>query len=347
LSDRVTIADLARESQVSVSTIDRILNGRSTVKPATVDHVLATAERIGFRGIGAIRSRRECETPVRNFGFLLNGRERNFYKGLAIRLNAELAAQPTFVGRCVIRHLDDLDAERAAAALMELGETCDAIGCITLDHPLINLAVDTLAARGVRVVSMLSDISADGRSGFIGANDWKLGRSAGWFIQRLSRTPGKVAIMLGSERYLCQQSQATSLRSYLESHAPQFKVVAMPASGEQDGQAEQIATAFLETAPDLAAIFVAGGGLEGVIRAIRRRQDASGGARRFLVIGTELTDATRGALAEGWLDMILAHPVDRVAAETVRNLVRMLDQSEAAPRLHRTVPFEVLIGENC
>ena len=47
MARRSTIADLAQTSGVSISTIDRILNGRHPVRKATGDKVLAAAEVIG------------------------------------------------------------------------------------------------------------------------------------------------------------------------------------------------------------------------------------------------------------------------------------------------------------
>ncbi|OCX65646.1 hypothetical protein BFP70_09170 [Thioclava sp. SK-1] len=49
---RSTVSDLARESGVSVSTIERIISGRGTVKTSTIEHVLNNAERIDFYAIG-------------------------------------------------------------------------------------------------------------------------------------------------------------------------------------------------------------------------------------------------------------------------------------------------------
>ena len=48
MARRATIADLAQKAGVSVSTIDRILNGRDPVRKATAEKVLAAAEEIGF-----------------------------------------------------------------------------------------------------------------------------------------------------------------------------------------------------------------------------------------------------------------------------------------------------------
>ena len=48
MASRATIADVARQAGVSVATVDRVLNERRRVKPATAEAVRAAAEEIGF-----------------------------------------------------------------------------------------------------------------------------------------------------------------------------------------------------------------------------------------------------------------------------------------------------------
>ncbi len=54
---RPTISDLAKEADVSIATVNRILAGTASVKGTTVQRVQAAAERIGFYGAGAIEDR--------------------------------------------------------------------------------------------------------------------------------------------------------------------------------------------------------------------------------------------------------------------------------------------------
>ncbi|MBN0756538.1 hypothetical protein JTL99_34710, partial [Pseudomonas aeruginosa] len=55
------------------------------------------------------------------------------------------------------------------------------LGLVALDHPLIRHAVARAAARGVRVFTLLSELSVPQRSGYIGLDNHKAGRTAAWF----------------------------------------------------------------------------------------------------------------------------------------------------------------------
>ncbi|WP_172328403.1 LacI family DNA-binding transcriptional regulator [Mangrovicoccus sp. HB161399] len=339
---RPTIADLAREARVSVSTIDRILSGRGKVKPATVEHVLATAERVGFHAVGTIRSRQGSEAPQRSFGFLLNDRSRMFYDQLGRTIAREVAGLGSVQGRAVISHLADPDPDITAEALLELGSRCDAVAAVCIDHPRVNLAVEQLAARGVPVLAMLSDISSAARRGFVGANDWQLGRTAGWFVRRLCPQGGEVAIVTGDPRYLCQQANAASFRTYISgTGGAELRIVEAPSTGESDARAAQIVRDLASRHPRLAAVMIAGGGLEGAAEGLR------GHASPPLLMGTELTPRTRAALVDGRIDMILSHPSETIARSAVRALLQLVDGSAPRSPLQKSLPFEVLVAENC
>src|SRR5436190_944985 len=127
---RPTIAQLAKTAAVSVSTVDRVINGRNPVRRDTAERVLAAAEQIGF------------------------------YAAVAV-----VAAQ----------------------------------------HPKIAQAIDTLDSRGVPVFALISEISARCGVGYAGLDNWKVGRTSAWMFTHLCKKPGKIAILVGSHRYRCQE----------------------------------------------------------------------------------------------------------------------------------------------
>lgn len=67
---RATIEDLAQAAGVSVAMIDRVLNGRASVRAATAEKVLAAPE-IGFCATPALEERLGVERWTRRLGVLL------------------------------------------------------------------------------------------------------------------------------------------------------------------------------------------------------------------------------------------------------------------------------------
>ena len=61
--NRPTIADLAQAAGVSVSTVNRILGGSGSVRPATIQRVQDAADQIGFYGLDVIDARKKESMP--------------------------------------------------------------------------------------------------------------------------------------------------------------------------------------------------------------------------------------------------------------------------------------------
>jgi LacI family transcriptional regulator len=345
MSRHKTIADLAREAQVSVSTIDRILNSRGPTKRATIEHVLAAAERIGFHAVGSIRSRLGDEVPERTFGVLLNSKDRRLYRQTARLMEQEAAQLQSVRARIIVRHLEDIDPDTTAQALLSLGKQCDAIACICVDHPRVGLAVAELARAGVPVVEIISGLSSADSGTFVGSNDWQLGRTAGWFMRLLCPPRGKVALLIGAHQYLCQQIHEASFRNYLRAEAPSLEILPTLATQESDPVAARTVTALMaEHGDDLVGVLVAGGGLEGTIDTVQ----AGSPAKRPILVGTELTDHTRAQLAMGKVDVILSHPVYEIARQALKALVALSGDDPAQRTLAPIIiPFQVYTAENC
>lgn len=341
MSKRVTIMDLAKAAEVSVSTIDRILNKRGPVQRATAEHVLSVAEQIGFQGLPGLRRRITEDAPERTFGFLLNRREQYLYGNFAKALIQETTSSPRIKGKAVVRHLDDLSPDATATALMELAEECDAVGGVCIDHPRVNMAVNDLSLLGVPFWAMLSDLTSTRRAGFVGANGWKLGRSAGWFMTRLCPSNGKIAVLVGSTRYLCQKEFEAGFRGYVREVGAGFQLLPTRETGEDDQKAEAIVSELLHENPDLAGIFMGGGGIDGVVFA---RRKSTGG--RIAVISTELSEATQEHLVDGMLDVALSHPFHDVARTVVKAMEVSLGPKQPSLPVMHAVPMQIAISEN-
>ena len=95
MAKRATIADLARASGVSIATVNRVLSGSGVVRADTANHVHATAEDIGFRASGLIKSRLRERLPRCHVGILLQRPGDPFYGDFMRRLSAAERAPRT------------------------------------------------------------------------------------------------------------------------------------------------------------------------------------------------------------------------------------------------------------
>jgi LacI family transcriptional regulator len=339
---RPTIRDLARAAGVSVATVDRVLNRRLPVRDVTVERVIGAAQAIGFHAAALLEERVREAAPAATFGFLLLAREDNFYRELAGHLEAATRASRAVRGRPVVDYLPDLSPATVVEHVERLGSKVDALAVVSVDHPLVSEAVARLKARGVSTFAILTDLTAEARAGYVGRDNRKEGRSAAWMIARTARRPGKVGIIIGSHRFLCQETAEISFRSYLREHAPDIRPLEPLVNLEDASMARRATLDLVRHNADLVGVYICGGGAEGVIAAARE----AGTAGRIAIVCNEITATTRLALIDGILTAVIATPLEALARRTVEAMGRaMLAPVEGAP-LQILVPFDLCIAEN-
>lgn len=341
---RPTITDLARAAGVSIATVNRILGGSTSVRPATIQRVQEAAGEIGFYGLGAIEARKREAMPHYRLAFLLQQSHRELYQMIAQRIREAAQQRRDDKVEPVIEFVDRLEPEHIAARLMALGEGCDAAAVIAADHPLIGQAIQTLKARGRPAVTYITDQSAPDRAGYVGTDNWKLGRTAAWFIAQTTHGPGRVAVLIGNHRYQCQDIADASFRSYVRENSNHLTVEDSLPTHEEPDEAYRIVSRLLGEMDDLAGIYVVGGGISGVLRALR--EPPAGKRRRVSLVCRDIGPETRKGLAEGMITAALCHPLEQTSAQLVQTMIDTIGQTAKGAILQRTIPFEIITPEN-
>lgn len=339
MARRPTIQDLAARADVSVSTIDRILNGRDKVRSGTAERVLAAAEELQFYALPALRQRLKVSPDRLKIGFLLQQSHRGFYRSIAEALAsaAEAHAEPVEV---LVEHMNDLSPEAVSDRILRMGEQVQALGVVSAEHPRVSAAIEALAARGVPTYGLISELTAACGTGYVGLDNWKVGRTAGWAIAGLCKRPGRVGIVVGNHRYRCQELNESGFRSYMREHASEFTMLEPVQTFEDNTIAREVTEQLLRREPDLVGLYVAGGGMPGALEALR----SSGRAQGMVTVGNDITEHTRTGLMDNLLAMVFAHPVQRLAEEAIGHIVREL--ASGAQVTKRLLPFEIFGPEN-
>lgn len=342
--NKPTIADLARASNVSLSTVNRLLHGTGAVRQDTVEKILSAADEIGFYGLGALRERKRDNLPHRTLAFLMQQSHRPLYQLWAEALTSASQRRQDVVIEANVVFEDDLSPEAVSANLLKMGETADAVAMITADHPLVSQAIDELRNKGVPAVAFVTDLSAASRAGFVGTDNWKAGRTAAWFINQAAHEPGKVFPLIGSNRYQCQDISDASFRSYMREHAPHLQINETLLTYEEPQNAYEIVRNLINSEPELRGLFVNGGGISGVLRAMRELPAER--QRLIHVVCRDIGPETRKGLSEGLITASLCHPLEKMSQELIEVMLRRLEAKDTASIEQRILPFDILTPES-
>lgn len=341
---RPTIPDLANAAGVSVATVNRVLAGSESVRMPTRMLVQEAAERIGFYGLGTIQAKVAASRPKYRLGFLLLQPHRPFYQlcAAAIRTAALEAANSGVDVEVRIEFLEDLSPQNTATRALDLGAECDSICLTSAVHPVVIQAVETLQARGLPVFAFISQLSAAGLVHYIGLDNWKVGRTSAWAIDNLCKVPGKIGILMGNPRYRNQEMNESGFRSYFREHAPDFILLEPLSTFESGAVAQEMTEKLLTEHPDMTALFVSGGGISGAMTALR----ASGRAGKIVVVGYDLMDSTQAGLLDRTLSVVISHPLQLLAEELIKGMIRAAHRPGEGVNHTRIVPFQIYTREN-
>lgn len=337
---RVTVHDLARAAGVSLATVDRVLNGRPGVRKGTIEKVEAAIAEIGFRRdltASMLARARDIVLKIivpegtnQFFGKLADAVESVGAQMRAERLRLELLRIKAMDTRALVETLDAIGAEDADCAVI-----------VAIDKPEIHAAVARAVGRGIKVITLVSDLPGSARHDFVGIDNRAAGRIAGSLMGRFVPQGGTIGLVAGSLELIDHAERIAGFSEIVAAEFPGLELV-----GPIEGQDEFTATyekslALVEAYPGLAGIYNAGAGNAGLLMALNER----GLAGKVRVIGHELTGPTRAGLESGAIDVVLDQsPEDEIRAvcATARRLVVGADAAPPQTQLE----IRVLMRDN-
>lgn len=339
---RPTIVDLAKAAGVSTATVDRVLNGRLKVREETVRRVHQAAEEIGYHAANVIRHRMLADRPELRLGLVLQKPRHRFYQNMLATFEQQARAELQRRVQIVSRFVETAQPEELAETLLSLRGRVDAIAATGLDHHRVTQAVRELRAAGTPVFSLLSDFAQGVRDSYFGTNNLKVGRIAGWFISKLAGQPGKVALFIGGSRFHGHELRETGFRSYFRDAAPEFQLLDTQINLETRQLTYEATVNLLNRHEDLVGLYVAGGGMEGAIEAVREMR--AGG--RVVLIVNELTPESQMGLQEHVVSIVLGTPIRQLAEEVIAAMIAMAEKGMAETPGQRFFPGEVWTPES-
>lgn len=334
---RATLADVATRAGVGSATVDRALNERGNVSEAVRKRVLDAAREVGLRRILPSSHHRILRVNV-----ILARPERPLITRMAVemrRLGLRLDATIS-LHRSILKY----ESPEAIAEAMTRG-SFDAVIVDAPDHPLIHQTIADLARANRPVVTIISDVPGSARLAYAGTDHYKAGRSAGYFLGRMTppaATPGKVIVLCHHIGFQAHAERIRGLTDQLLADVPHLVMAEIVRGGDDPHLSEIKLKDAFRRHPDTVCIYNVGAGNRGVIAAIR----ADILLHRPTFIGHELTAFTYQSLRDGSMTLTIDQSPElqaQYALEVLMNHFGFDGAMHAVPPYVSTVPI-VLYG---
>lgn len=336
---RITLLDVAKAAGVGVATVDRVLNKRAPVSSETAQRVLAAAESLGYHARGLLRRRLEEMAPVLRFGVILQKQSKWFYQSLAESLRA--TARETTIARIEIEitFVEALSPDDLSMAIRKFKARVDGLVLVSIDHPEVHAAIAESAGEGVAVLPILSPVPAPGVAGYVGIDGRKAGRTAGLFMSRFLPEGGEIGLLIGSHRYIGHEDREAGFRGYVCDTAPQLRLRDSVVFLDDRSIAYEAMSELLTKSPHLKGVYNCGGGVSGMIRAIRES------GRSVTYICHENSPQCVEALRDGIVDILIATPQQQIAQQAIILLTDMC-LGRQVPETKLLLPFQITTAES-
>ena len=128
----------------------------------------------------------------------------------------------------------------------------------------------------------------------------------------------------------------------MRENAPQFQMLEPLVNLDDPRIAYEAVEDMISTSADLVGIYMAGGGMDGLVRALR---DENAG-NRIIAVCNELISVTRSALIDGTVDLVLATPAALLATRAVEAMAHAAATERMESSLPILLPAEIFLSEN-
>ncbi len=306
--DRVRIADIVRHTGLSRSTVDRVLNNRPGVQAETRKIVEDAIEALGYSSstLDFLSKHRDRLVVA-----LVPEGSNPFFEKIFEGFQRVAADMARFGLRVAFVRINPYDPTTLVDAINNLEESADLVIVASVDNAAVRHAIDTASARGIRVVTAISDTPESRRIAYVGQDNFAAGRTAARLMAGfLDGKPGSVAVLIGHLEFRHLLDRQSGFQQGIGLLCPDRRLIHTPPYGAETEDARRIVAKLLSETPDLKGIYVSGGGQPSVLDEISRHP------RKLTVIGHELTPVTRRAMASDIYSAILCHDMDEVAQKS-------------------------------
>jgi LacI family transcriptional regulator len=253
------VREIAVQAGLSEATVDRVLNDRNGVRASTAQQV--------HRAVAELeRQQTQIQLGGRTFvlDVVMQAPDRF---STAVRSALEQALP--MLRPAVVRARFDLRESGPVEDLVRVldriatrrSDTVSGVLVKVPDRPEVAEAVDRLEAKGIPVVTLVTDLPGSRRTAYVGVDNRAAGATAAYLVRHwLGRDEGRVLVTLSRGFFRGEEEREMGFRTHMRASVPHRPVVEITETDGLDSTMRSQVRRVLRRHADIRAVYSIGGG---------------------------------------------------------------------------------------
>ena len=336
-----TIKEIAALAGVSRGTVDRVLNHRGSVNPATAEKIERIAKELDYKPnvAGLVLAAQKKRLKL---GVILFSPENPFYIDVLEGVNEKAEELAGYNCTVLIKQIS-FGVEAQLDAINELvAADVNGIAFAPYNDEKIRRRINELYTCGIPVVTLNTDIENSKRIAYVGSHYNKSGATAAGLLHLMTHGQVNVGIITGSSNILCHTERIAGFTETLKPYRDSIHITDIIEVHDDEIESYEKTTQLLTAHPEINALYFAAGGVYGGCRSIT----ALGLQGKIRVVAYDMVPTTKELMRKGTIAAVICQQPKVQGSKPLSLLFTYLTTGELPEKEHNYVAVDIRIREN-
>ncbi|BCJ92918.1 LacI family transcriptional regulator [Anaerocolumna cellulosilytica] len=337
----VTIRQIAEISGVSRGTVDRVLNNRGRVNPATEKLVRKVADELGYQPNVAGKA---LAAIKKNFiiGIILSSEGNAFFDDVIAGIRQAEKEAASYGIQVVLKTMKGYDASVQLSLIRELKANIHTLILQPINDESVVQEINSLSEQDIPVITLNNDIHNSRRLCYVGSDYFKSGETACGCLGLLTRGKANIGIVTGSVKILGHNQRILGFNSILERKYMDFYVADIIETNDDDQQGYTQTLKMLENHPEINALYIVAAGAVGVCKAVTEL----GKEMAIDIVACDTTPAVKELIQQGLIKATICQQPYVQGYQSLTLAVEFLIHGAIPKQEYYIINSEIKIPEN-
>lgn len=336
-----TIKEIAALAGVSRGTVDRVLNNRGSVNPATAEKIREIAKALDYRPnlAGLVLAAQKKKLKL---GIILLSTENPFFVDVEQGVTEKAEELSGYNCTVVVKYISYGAKEQLHAIDELVEEEVNGIALPPYNDESIRERINQLHDLGIPVVTFNTDIENSKRLAYVGSNYIKSGETAAGLMHLMGDSFLRIGIITGSPDMLCHTERISGFVNTLKKYKSDIDVVEIIENHDDEFESYEKTTNLLKQHPEINALFFAAGGVYGGCRSL----SVLGLEKKVTVITFDKVPTTKELVKKGVISATICQQPKIQGSKPLAILFNYLTTGEKPEKEYNHVAVDIRIREN-